>query len=192
MLLESMIDHEYPQAMKMEVEAPAVGTEQECQDACRRLCLVGCTWFCRVCDVKHFHCHWCLQLMDKSLEEMEMPGQHMPAPDAPDMVRAVPAGLLRYPRFVPRTPCCSSLSLQTKFTSLLCRVRYMSSAWAAISKSCGATATRAAELCCTVRMARCARSLSRAARLGNCVCVHSVCKLGSSAVPSSRLLTSAW
>ncbi|KAL4439666.1 hypothetical protein ABPG75_002667 [Micractinium tetrahymenae] len=48
MLLESMIDHEYPQTMKMEVEAPT--------------------------------------LVDMSLEEMEMPGQHLPAPDAPDMV----------------------------------------------------------------------------------------------------------
>lgn len=30
MLLESMIDHEYPQTMKMEVEAPTVSTEHQC------------------------------------------------------------------------------------------------------------------------------------------------------------------
>lgn len=28
----------------------------------------------------------CVQLTEMSLEEMEMPGQHLPAPDAPDMV----------------------------------------------------------------------------------------------------------
>ena len=33
-----------------------------------------------------------LQLIEMSLEEMEMPGQHLPAPDAPDMVGAHVAG----------------------------------------------------------------------------------------------------
>ena len=30
-------------------------------------------------------CH--VQLLDMALEELEMPGQHLPAPDAPDVVR---------------------------------------------------------------------------------------------------------
>ncbi|KAL4854024.1 Transcription-associated protein 1 [Chlorella vulgaris] len=54
MLLESMIDHEYAQTLKMEVEAPMASS------------VMG--------------------LIEMSLEEMEMPGQHLPAPDAPDMV----------------------------------------------------------------------------------------------------------
>lgn len=83
MLLESMIDHEYPLTTKMEVEAPTASTVVHLfrHD-------VGDN---RTHPVGHrgYHSPCCLQLVDMSLEEMEMPGQHLPAPDAPDMVRHV-------------------------------------------------------------------------------------------------------
>lgn len=95
MLLESMIDHEYPLAMRMEAEAPMVGP------CCIPAPCRGPTLPC----VASARSHWLssgmemvcvsvpppppsppVQLIEMSLEEMEMPGQHLPAPDAPDMV----------------------------------------------------------------------------------------------------------
>lgn len=78
MLLESMIDHEYPPTMKMEVEAPmasmpacSLRSTAQNNDLHANMSI----FFMRV------------QLIEMLLEEMEMPGQHLPAPDAPDTVR---------------------------------------------------------------------------------------------------------
>jgi hypothetical protein len=117
MLLESMIDHEYPLAMKMEVEAPMVSLPPAClsparlhlpaEPACSPFGLTGAYMLSPCFDGPSplpcscplptaaflLHCPP-LQLTEMLLEEMEMPGQHLPAPDAPDMVRAQTLGLL--------------------------------------------------------------------------------------------------
>lgn len=77
MLLESAIDHEHPCIMKMEVEAPTVG-------AASSTCWILLTHIS--CHTSHPVRPHLVQLVEMSLEEMEMPGQHLPAPDAPDVV----------------------------------------------------------------------------------------------------------
>lgn len=78
MLLESAIDHEHPCIMKMEVEAPTVGVAS------------ATCWILLTFSISSYTSHpvfpHLVQLVEMSLEEMEMPGQHLPAPDAPDVV----------------------------------------------------------------------------------------------------------
>lgn len=93
-----------------------------------------------------------------------MPGQHMPAPDAPDMVGSS-LGLSWSIRLtVALYRRCTMPSMEAKSLHFLVTSRCMLTGWAAASKSCGATATLAAASRCTAQMVRCALLLFRAAR----------------------------